>query len=42
MSTVASGTSISLDGCMTAAGQTPDQPLCRRAQRHHRGTVKDA
>lgn len=42
MSTVASGTSMSLDGCMTAAGQTTDQPLRRGAERHHHGTVKDA
>jgi hypothetical protein len=42
MSTVAFDTSMSLDGCMTAAGQTTDQPQCRGAKRHHHGTVKDA
>jgi hypothetical protein len=42
MSTVASGTSMSLDGCMAAAGQRPDQLLSRGAQRYHHGTAKDA
>lgn len=42
MSMVAFDTSMSLDGYMTAAGQTTDQPPCRGAERHHHGTGKDA
>ena len=29
-------------GYLTAASQTPDQPLCRSAERHHHGTGHDA
>jgi hypothetical protein len=42
MNTVVFGTRMSSYGYMTAASQTPDQPLCRGAERHHHGTGQDA
>ena len=35
-------TSMSSYGYLTAAGGTPDQPLCRGAERYHHGTGQDA
>ena len=42
MNTVVFGTPMSSYGYLTAASQTPDQPLGRGAERHYHGTGQDA